>query len=194
MGKGKESFYAINGFLLLFNIGFLQKILAETDKPSKTPEPVGVVLQRFFEKYQEDVRETCEINRLDVDSVKARVANLYNISCKRLHGYKSAVVICAKYWEKPEVIALALMFWYYDICFIYYDKWGWLLECCHFPYELNIGNRGDFDFLLLNSDYDDCPSYVPSMFPLLRDSETWKSRRRRRYEIVRDIGTGWVPN
>jgi len=177
--------------LFLFTIDFLQKILAETDKPSKTLEPVGVVLQWFFEKHQEHVRKTCEMNNLDLNYVKARVANLYNISCKRLHGYKSAVVICAKYWEKPEVIALALMFWHYDICFVYYDKWGWQL-CRRFPYKLNIDIRGDFGFLLLDS--DEYPSYVPLVFPLLRDGETWKSRRRRRYEIVRDIGTGWVPN
>jgi len=184
-------------FLFLFNIGFLQKILAETDKPSKTPEPVGVVLQRFFEKYQEDVRETCEINRLDVDSVKARVANLYNISCKRLHGYKSVVVICAKYWEKPEVIALALMFRRYNICFVYYKKWGSLLNC-RFPYKLNsddIDRRG-FEFLLLNN--DNYPSYVPLVCPLLRDSETLKGRKRHqgkdKYKFSSSYQKFWIPN
>jgi len=77
------------------------------------------VIQSWFKEHQEDLQITCKEKNLNIESVKACVAGLYDKSCKGWHGHDHYAVICAKYWDPSEMVALALMFEHYGIEFRY---------------------------------------------------------------------------
>jgi len=52
---------------------------------------------------------------LNVESVKACVAGLYDKSCKGWHGHDYYTAICEKYWNPNEVVALTLIFRHYKL-------------------------------------------------------------------------------
>ncbi|CAG8635253.1 6792_t:CDS:2, partial [Paraglomus occultum] len=89
--------------------------------PSKRRESIDAVLQWWFEKNSELLQKTCEANELNVESVKACVAGLYDASCKRRHGREYRIVIFAEYWNPNEVFALALLLKHHDLQFTYSD-------------------------------------------------------------------------
>ena len=91
---------------------------------SKSFEPVDVVFLSLFEEYSEDLQKTCEKNKLNVKSVKACVAGLYDKSCKRRHVGEYYVAIWAKYWNPNEVVALSLIFKYGSIRYRYINEDG----------------------------------------------------------------------
>ncbi|CAG8676813.1 6296_t:CDS:2, partial [Paraglomus brasilianum] len=69
---------------------------------SKSFELVDAVFLSLFEECPEELQKTCEKNKLNVESVKACVAGLYDKSCKRRHVGEYYVAIWAKYWNPNE--------------------------------------------------------------------------------------------
>ena len=119
MGYGKNLYCVVSNVLLLFTKNFSQEV------SSKKFEPVGVVLQSWFEEnsHKRDLPKLCESMKLNIESVKSCVAGLYDKSCKGWHGYDHYVVIYEKYWNRKEVVALMFMFNYFHISYryIYFD-------------------------------------------------------------------------
>jgi len=48
--------------------------------------------------------------------------NLYDVSLKDAHSHRDEIVVCAKYWDVNEMIALGAIFTYFHVKFIYWDK------------------------------------------------------------------------
>ena len=59
--------------------------------------------------------------------------NLYDASLKDANSHRDGIVVCAKYWDVNETIALGTIFAYFHVKFIYWDKTERETE---FPYKI----------------------------------------------------------
>ncbi|CAG8548526.1 3367_t:CDS:2 [Paraglomus occultum] len=110
-----------------------RRMLLKEGKLFKSVEPVDSVLQRLSEekRFKDMLYHSCKAHRIHIKLVKNCFGNLYHISCKGKHGHRRNIVLYAKYWRKEELLALSVIFDYFNIKFTYWNRAG---KETSFPY------------------------------------------------------------
>jgi len=105
----------------------------EDGKPFEPTESVDSVLRRLFEqeRFKDLLHSLCIRHRIHIKAVKNCLGNLYRISRKGKHGHGRNILVYAKYWRNEELLALGIIFGYFNIRFTYWNRAG---KETQFPY------------------------------------------------------------
>ncbi|CAG8759488.1 16780_t:CDS:2, partial [Acaulospora morrowiae] len=112
---------------------FIRSTIRSQDKTISFREPTDNVLMSLTqdEKFISCLKQTCLLNNSQYKDVERCMGGLYHTASKNLHGHDKDIEIDARDWSANEVLALGVLFRYYNISYYYYNDKGDLAE---YPY------------------------------------------------------------
>ena len=111
--------------------GALEYVRTQADKKTKSDmnvsEPSDKVLRKLMNSdadFKKAMLTACEVNQLRPDDVEKCLGALYHEASKNFHGHDRNVAIDHRDWADNEVLALAVLFTYFKVKFVYLDVDG----------------------------------------------------------------------
>ncbi|CAG8567695.1 7075_t:CDS:2, partial [Paraglomus occultum] len=114
---------------------FIRAKIPSQDKTVVFHESVDNVLMKLTQdaKFISYLKRTCSLNNFQYKDVEKCMGGLYHTASKQLHGHETDIGIDARDWTVNEVLALGVLFYYYNIPYLYYNEDGKLTD---YPYKL----------------------------------------------------------